>query len=144
MANTIHIAEVGDDTFPANIELYAGDTPPVATQDVPIAAAVSPLAQYVPLSFAAGAYKAWAVGEELAGITMYAVPDSAAVVRAAIAVQGMFNIDAIAWPAGTTEAQVLAASANSNMRFRKLLYSDKRVTVDGVLVGEAFQAPAEG
>lgn len=146
MANTIHIAEAGDETFGANVTLIAGDTPALVTRDVPISAAVSPLAQYVPLSFdsVGGAYKAWAAGEAVAGLTMYAVPDKAGEQRVAIATAGMFNIDAIAWPAATTEDQVLAATANSQMQFRKLLYSDKRNSTSGLLVGENYEAPAAG
>lgn len=143
--NNIHIAQsFADDTFAADQPIMAGDTPPLSTKDVLIVTALGAIPQYTPLSFAAGAYKLWAVGEEVAAVTMYAIPDQAVDQRAAVAVQGMFNIDKIKWPATTTEDQVAAATINTGCQFRKLLYSDKRVTKSGVLVGDAFHAPTTG
>lgn len=145
MSNEIHIAQsFTDDTFANHQNIMAGDTPPFASRDVLIVAALGALAQYTPLSFAAGAYKVWAAGEEIVAMTMYAVPDQAVDQRAAVATAGMFNIDAVNWPAGTTEDEVAAATIASQVQFRKHLYSDKRTTKSGVLVGPAFEAPATG
>ncbi len=145
MANTIHIATSGaDEVFPGVQPIMAGDTPPMATRDVLFPAALAAIAQYVPLSFAAGAYKVWAVGETISAMTAYAIPDQAVDQRAAVYTAGMFNIDAVTWPAGTTEENVVAATINSQVQFRKLLYSDKRVAKSGLLVGPAYTAPAAG
>lgn len=145
MANEIHIAQsFADDTFAGQQPIMAGDTPPMSTRDVLIPAALAALPQYTPLSFAAGAYKAWADGEEVVAMTAYAVPNQAVDQRAAVYVAGMFNIDAVNWPAATTEEMVEAATLSSLMKFRKLLYSDKRVDKSGLLVGPAFHAPTEG
>ena len=145
MANTIHIATSGaDEVFAADNPIMAGDTPPMATRDVLFPAALGAIPQYTPLSFATGAYKVWAAGETVVGMTAYAIPDQAVDQRAAIYTAGMFNIDAANWPAATTETQVIAATIGSQVQFRKLLYSDKRVDVDGGLVGPAYHAPAVG
>lgn len=133
-----------DDTFAATSGIMAGDTPPFATRDILIVAAIGALPKYTPLSFAAGAYKVWAAGEEIVAMTMYAVPDQAVDQRVACATAGMFNIDAANWPAATTEDHVAAATAASQVQYRKLLYSDKRTTKSGVLVGPAFIAPTTG
>jgi hypothetical protein len=145
MANEIHIAQsFTDDTFTEAPSIMAGDTPPVATRDLLLVAALGAIPQYTPLSFATGAYKVWAAGENIVAMTGYAVPDQAVDQRAACYTAGMFNIDAVNWPAGTTETQVAAATINSQVQFRKHLYSDKRVTKSGVLVGPAFEAPTTG
>lgn len=148
MKNEINIAQsFTDDAYAADTPIMAGDTPAFATRDVPFPAALGAIPQYTPLSYddvTTNAYKPWAVGEAIVGMTMYAVPDQAVVQRAAIATAGMFNIDAVTWPAGTTEDDVLAATVNSQMQFRKLLYSDKRVTKSGVLVGPSYLAPTTG
>jgi hypothetical protein len=145
MTNTIHIATSGaDEVFPGDQPIMAGDTPPMVTRDVAIPSALAAIPQYTPLSFASGAYKLWAVGEVVSAMTAYAIPDSASIQRAAVYTAGMFNIDAVNWPAATTEDDVATATANSQMQFRKLLYSDKRVTKSGLLVGPAFTAPTTG
>lgn len=144
MSNTIHIAGaagVEDTTVP---QLIAGDTPPMVTRDVLIPAALGLIPQYTPLSFATGAYKVWAAGEEIVAMTAYAIPDKGADQRAAVYTAGMFNIDAINWPAATTEDQVAAATIASQMQYRKLLYSDKRVATSGLTVGSAATEPFTG
>lgn len=115
------------------------------SKDVLIPAALGALAQYVPLSWddTNNAYKAWASGEKVAAITAYAIPDSASDQRAAVYVGGQFNIDAINWPASTTEAHVLDASANSPLTFRKLLFSGQRVDMS-VAVGPGNESPTTG
>lgn len=134
-----------DEVFPASdIPLFAGDTPAPVTRDVLFPAALPAIGKYVPLSFAAGAYKVWAAGEQIVAITAYAVPDKASDQRAAVYTAGMFNIDAINWPAGTTEAQVEAGAANSQCQFKKRLYSDKRVTQSVTAVGPGNEAPVKG
>jgi hypothetical protein len=133
-----------DETFSQQNSIFAGDTPPVATQDILIVAALGAIPQFTPLSFATGAYKLWAVGEEIAAVTAYAIPDSASDQRAAVYVAGMFNIDAIAWPAGTDEAEAHAGSVASQCKFRKLLYSDKRITQSVAAVGSGNESPVTG
>lgn len=143
--NNNHIAQsFTDDVYAGNQPLFAGDTPPAVTRDITIPAALNAIPQYTPLSFATGAYKLWAAGEVVAAVTAYAIPDSASIQRAAVYTAGMFNIDAIAWPGGTTEDQVQIAQVNSQCQFRKLLYSDKRVTQQAATVGEASHAPTVG
>lgn len=82
--------------------------------------------------------------EQIVALTAYAIPNSASDQRAACYTAGMFNIDAAIWPANTTEDDVAAATSNSQVQFRKLLYSDKRVDQSGVLVGSAYEAPTTG
>lgn len=145
MTNGINIAQsFTDDSVTPGTPIMAGDTPPMATRDVLIVAALGALPQYTPLSFAAGAYKVWAAGEVISAMTAYAIPDQAVDQRAAVYTAGMFNIDAPNWPAATTEDMVAAATINSQVQFRKLLYSDKRVTKSGLLVGPAYVAPTTG
>lgn len=99
-------------------QLFAGETPPVATQDVLLPAGA--LAQFVPLG---PGYAKWAAGVAIVAVTAYATPGGK---RAAVYTSACFNIDAIAWPATTTEAQIQAASEVGSLKFRKLLYSQKR------------------
>ena len=98
-------------------QLFAGDTPALQTTDVLIPGAHD---QHVPLG---PGYAAWAPGQPIIALTAYKV---AAGKRAAPYTAGCFNIDAIRWPSGTTEAQVQTATEQSQLKFRKLLYSDKR------------------
>lgn len=148
MANEIHIAQsFTDDVYAGSTPIMAGDTPPLATRDVLFPLALGAIPQYTPLSYddvTTNAYKVWAAGEAIVAMTMYAVPDSTADQRAAVATAGMFNIDAVNWPVGTTEDEVAAATVNSQVQFRKLLYSDKRVDQSGLPVGPAYEAPTEG
>jgi hypothetical protein len=143
--DTIGIAESFTDTNTAVAQqVLLG---PCTTRDIAIPAALNAIGQYVPLSWddTANAPKLWAVGEKIAFITAYAIPDSASVQRAAVYTAGQFNIDAINWPATTTEAQVADGQSGGVLTFRKLLYSDKRVSVDGSnLVGPAYVAPTTG
>jgi hypothetical protein len=143
--DTIGIAESFTDTNTAAAQpVLLG---PVTTRDVPLAAALGALPQYTPLSWddTANAYILWAVGAKIAAVTGYAVPDSASIQRAAVYVAGMLNVDAVNWPADTTEAQVQDGQATSALQFRKLLHSDQRETVDGSnLVGPAYTAPTTG
>lgn len=137
----IHIASGPNEEATTVPQLIAADTPAMVTKDVLIDSTQGALAQYVPLKFdpVDGFYKAWAPGDAIAAITAYAIPDAAVDQRAALYFAGCFNIDAIAWPASTSEEQVLlachASTANSLLHFRKLLYSDKRVLASGLRVG---------
>lgn len=99
-------------------QLFAGETPPVSTRDVLLPAGA--VAQFAPLG---PGYAPWAAGDAVVAVAAYAHPGGG---RAAVYDGGCFNIDAIAWPAGTTEAQVQAASETGLLKFRKLLYSQKR------------------
>lgn len=100
-------------------QLQAAETPALATQDVVLPTAA--LLQFVPLG---PGYAPWAAGDEIVAVTAYA--KAAGVTRCAVYTAGCFNIDAIRWPAMTTEAQIQAASETSQLKFRKLLYSQKR------------------
>lgn len=116
-----HYAEVEKGDTLAVDGLFAGDAPAPATQDLPL---TGPLQQFVPLQRTeTGTLEPWAAGNEIAAITGYAVPAGTA--RAAVYVAGCFNLDALRWPADTTEAQVEAAQTGKII-CRKLLYSDKR------------------
>lgn len=147
--NTIHIAQGPNEEAVSVPQLIAGDTPAMVTRDVKVASAQGAFSQYVPLSFDAvsGNYVAWAAGAEISAITAYAIPDLATDQRAAVYTGGCFNVDAINWPASTSEADVEAAmnaaGANSLLVFRKLLYSDKRVAAAGLAVGPGSQPPPE-
>ena len=120
-----HYAEVEKVDAPAVDGLWAGDTPSPSTVDVLLTVTGTALGQFVPLQRSeAGAFEPWAAGNEIAAVTGYGIPVGANQ-RAAVYVAGCFNIDAIRWPADTTEAQVQAAQTGMCV-FRKLLYSDKR------------------
>lgn len=146
--STIHIAEGPGDETTTVPQLFAGDTPAVVTRDIHVDGSQS-FAQYAPLTFdpADNLYKAWAPGGAISAITAYAVPLVAGGQRVAVYVGGCFNVDAIAWPTGTGEADVEDAmnanASNSLLQFRKLLYSDKRVAVSGLAVGPNVQPPPE-
>ena len=155
--STIHIAQ-GPGTEEITIpQLFAGETPPVQTRDVAFLAAQGAIPQYTPLMYvaASGTYVAWtAVADPTAGlanpvsaITAYAIPDQAVDQRCAVYTGGCFNVDAIAWPASTTEIDVEAAlnatRNNSNLVFRKLLWSDQRVDPTDLDVGPGNQPPPE-
>lgn len=119
-----HYAEVEKVDAPNVDGLFAGDAPAPSTIDVELTVTGTALQQFVPLQRSeAGAFEPWAAGNEIAAITAYGVPVGTS--RAAVYVAGCFNIDAIRWPADTTEAQVQAA-ARGMLVFRKLLWSDKR------------------
>ena len=126
----IHYAEgvVEDNTVPP--QLFAGDTPAVSTRDVAITNAAA-IGQFVPLQAneTTGAYEPWEAGNEIVALTAYDIAIGTA--RSAVYTAGCFNLDAIQWPADTTEAQVQAATTSSQVVFRKLLYSNKRTGNEG-------------
>lgn len=126
-------------------QFYAGESPAAAHRDVPIAAAAAAIPQYTPMKSVAGVWTPWAVADAVpvAGITLYAIPNLAVDQRASVVVAGMINIDAVAWPADTTETNVETAQAGSPLQFRKLLYSDQRVVKGELLVGPDAQPPPE-
>ena len=130
-------------------QLFAGDTPAVTTRDVLVLAAQAAIPAHTPLSWdgVSGSYIAWVAGQEISAIAAYNIPDLAGDQRAAVYTAGCFNVDAIKWPASTSEAQVEAAmnaaGANSLLQFRKLLWSDRRVAQGGLGVGPGFSAPPE-
>lgn len=114
-------------------QLLAGDTPAVSTQDFAFNPGTA-IGQYVPL---APDLTPWAAGDEVFALTAYAIPTGNS--RAAVYTEGMFNIDAINWPAGTTEVQAMAAM-KGNVKYRKLLYSDKRTGAESTTVGPGNEA----
>lgn len=114
----INYAEGTEGDYIAPPQLLAGETPALGTIDVLMPSGA--VDQFVPLGTN---YGPWAAGQVITGVTAYATPGG---VRAAIYTSGCFNLDAIKWPSGTTEAQVQTAQINSQCKFRKLLYSDKR------------------
>src|SRR6188768_2068532 len=99
-------------------QLMASDTPQIADVDVIVPAAQL---QFVPLG---PGYAAWAAGDPIIAVTMFQIVGTNQ--RKVVRVAGCFNIDAIRWPAGTTEAQIQVATEGSQLQFRKLLYSQKR------------------
>jgi len=120
-------------------QLIAGDTPALATQDFLIVVSTNPIKQFTPLKNNSGALVPWTAGSEVAAIAAFDLPVGTA--RKAVYVAGMFNIDAINWPTGTTEAQVEAAQITGGMiRFRKLLHSDKRTGNESQYVGPGNEA----
>lgn len=149
MANTIHIAQgPGDESYTVP-QLFAGDTPAVTTRDALVKSTQGAIPQYTPLSWdnTNGIYIAWVAGQEISAVTAYAIPDLAVDQRVALYFGGCFNVDAIAWPEGTSEADVEssmnASGANSLLVFRKPLWSDKRVLAGGLAVGPGHQVPPE-
>lgn len=135
MDNEIHIASGPNEEVVGVDTLLAGDVPAFGTRDAVFAASVG---QYVPLD---ASLNTWAAGEPIAALSAFA---TVAGERKSIIISGCFNIDRINWPAGTTEAQVeaamLAAGSNSNLVFRKLLYSDKRTGLESTLAGPGNEA----
>lgn len=119
-------------------QLYAGDTPPLSTQDFTITVATTAIPQYTPLRRAAdGAITPWVAGAAVFAVAMYPIPVGTS--RAALATEAMFNIDALAWPAGTTEVQAMAGMSG-NVKYRKLLYSDKRTGTEPTTSGPGSEA----
>ncbi len=138
MEYDIHYAQganVEDTGLPP--QLLAGDTPAVSTQDFLIVVATNPIGQFAPLKWDSGNLVPWTAGAEIAAITAFALPVGTQ--RKVVYVAGMFNIDAINWPTGTTEAQVQAAQSGM-LRFRKLLHSDKRTGNESTYVGPGNEA----
>jgi hypothetical protein len=121
----IHYAEIEKGETLAVDGLWAGDTPSPSTIDVAVTVSGSPIPQFTPLQRHATthAFELWAAGNEVAAVTAYEIPVGTS--RAALYIAGCFNLDAINWPAATTEAQVQAAERGMIV-FRKLLWSDKR------------------
>lgn len=117
--NNLGIASAGELGTTDVPQLFAGDTPAIVTTDVLIPAAHE---QFVPLG---PGFAAWVAGQPVIAVTAYAV---GAGLRSAVYQAGCFNIDAIRWPTGTTETQVQAATEQSQLKFRKLLYSQKRTS----------------
>lgn len=116
----IGVAEFSADTSAKTVpQLFAAETPAPVTTDILFPAGA--VGQFVPL---AAGYAPWdpASGDPILAVTAYAVPGGT---RAAVYHEGCFNLDAIDWPTGTTEAQIQAATENSGLKFRKLLYSHK-------------------
>ena len=114
----------GDSPLPP--QLFAGDTPAVVTNDHPITnVAIWPQYRVLQRNASTQAWELWAAGGlPVAGVVAYDLPIGTAK-RAAIYEAGMFNIDALVWPNGTTEAQA-QAGLRDLVKGRKLLYSDKR------------------
>ena len=123
-------------------QLLAGDTPPVATQDILITVAGTALLAFAPLQ-RDGTTQAWepwvaADGLPVSGVTCYPVAIGASQ-RVAVYTEGMFNQDAINWPDGTTEAQI-AAAMRGDIKYRKLLYSNKRTGTEPTTAGPGSEA----
>lgn len=119
----IGVAEFSADTSAKTVpQLFAAETPAPVTTDILFPAGA--VGQFVPLTTG---YATWdpASGDPIIAVTAYAVPGGT---RAAVYHEACFNLDAIDWPAGTTEAQIQAATENSGLKFRKLLYSHKTKT----------------
>ena len=138
MAYNIHYASganAEDTGLPP--QLMAGDTPAVVTQDFAITVSSAPIKQFTPLKIDGGNYVPWTSGSEVAAIAPFDLPVGS--YRKALYTAGMFNIDALNWPAGTTEAQADAAQTGM-VRYRKLLHSDKRTGNESENVGPGNEA----
>ena len=136
--NKIHIASGPNvETFGLPPQLFAGDTPPVSTQDFPFTVSGNAIPQYTPLKRVAGVWSLWAAGEQVDAVTAYEIVTG--ITRAAVYTAGMFNIDAIKWPAGTTEAQAMAGMSG-DIKYRKLLYSGQRTGNESLYVGPGNEA----
>ena len=113
MAYNIHYASganAEDTGLPP--QLMAGDTPPVSTQDFAFSLATA-IGQFVPLTRDGDSFEPWAAGDSVDAISAYDIPvgDS----RAAVYTEGMFNIDALAWPEGTTEVEGFLAADDARL-----------------------------
>lgn len=118
-------------------QLMAGDTPAVVTQDFAITVSGTAIPQYTPLKLSSGNYVPWTAGSEVAAIAPFDLP--VGTYRKCLYVAGMFNIDALKWPSGTTEVQADAGQTGM-IRYRKLLHSDKRTGDESALVGPGNEA----
>ena len=136
--NTIHIASGPNvETFGLPPQFFAGDTPPVSTQDFPFTVSGNAIPQYTPLKRVAGVWSLWAAGDQVDAITAYEIPIGTS--RAAVYTAVMANIDAIKWPAGTTEVQAMAGMSG-DIKYRKLLYSGQRTGNESAYVGPGNEA----
>lgn len=116
--------------------LVAGDTPALVTQDFVLnVSALIP--QYTPLMSSGNNFVPWTAGNEVAAIAPFDLEPG--VYRKALITAVMANVDAIKWPAGTTEVQADAAQTGM-IRYRKLLHSDKRTGNESVYVGPGNEA----
>ena len=79
----------------------------------------------------------WAAGGQVDAISAYAIPVGTS--RAAVYTEGMFNVDALNWPADTTEVAAMTAMTG-DVKYRKLLYSDKRTGDESDEVGPGNEA----
>lgn len=117
-------------------QLMAGDTPAVVTQDFPFDLATA-IGQFVPLTRDGDTFEPWAAGDQVDAISAYDIPTGAS--RAAVYVEGMFNIDALLWPEGTTEVEAMTAMTG-DVKYRKLLHSDHRTGNESLEVGPGNEA----
>lgn len=126
-AYNIGVAGFGSDTSAKTVpQLFAAETPPAVTTDIQFPAGA--VGQFVPLTTGFAPWDpAPSTGSPgpILALTAYAVPGGT---RAAVYHAGCFNLDAINWPTGTTEALIQAATENTQLKFRKLLYSQKSKT----------------
>ena len=137
MAYNIHYASganAEDTGLPP--QLMAGDTPPVSTQDFAFSL-VTAIGQFVPLTRDGDSFEPWAAGDQVDGISAYGIPTGDS--RAAVYTEGMFNIDALAWPEGTTEVQAMTAMTG-DVKYRKLLHSGQRTGNESLEVGPGNEA----
>lgn len=132
----------GSENLGLPLQLIISDTPPVVTQDVVLTVSGSPMPEFTPLQ-RDGTTQAWepwvaADGLPVSGVTCYTIPVGASQ-RVAVYTEGMFNQDAIKWPDGTTEAQIMAAM-RGDVKYRKLLYSNKRTGTEPTTAGPGSEA----
>lgn len=141
MEYDIHYASgANSETTSLPPQLIAGDTPAVATSDHRVVRAGTPIGQFVPLTRdATNGFVPWSVGETVDAVSAYAIP--VGTTRVALYDAAMFNIDALNWPANTTEAQA-QAGLTGMIRARKLLYSKQRTGNESAYVGPGNEAGA--
>lgn len=138
MSTDIHIASGANaEDFSLPPQLYAGDTPAVVTQDFSITVSGTAIPKHTPLKRDGGNHVPWTAGSEVAAVAACDLP--VGTYRKVLYTAAMFNIDALKWPAGTTEAQADAAQTGM-IRYRKLLHSDKRTGNESQYVGPGNEA----
>lgn len=105
-ADTAGIAGSAITTFDNFVSLITGDRPGVVTTDELVAASQT-IPALTPVKFTAGAIVPAASGDTEIGITVAAIVTGAGdtTVRAAVYRAGVFNPDAIAWPASYDTAE---------------------------------------
>jgi Bacteriophage lambda head decoration protein D. len=120
--NDLNIASNRSESLPDPIDLFAGDGDINTAPDIIATYATGIIPQWAPLTRDATSKKLKPMTlatESLDGITVYAVDARTADVKQSVYKGGYFNANAIKWPVGFTEAQVLAL-AHDKYLFRSI------------------------
>lgn len=109
----LNIASNRSESLADPIDLFAGDGDINTQPDIIALYATAVIPQWAPLTRDATSHKLKPMTlatETVDGITVYAVDARTADVKQSVYKGGYFNANAIVWPSGFTEAQVLALS----------------------------------